>query len=137
MKKIVSLIALFFIFNSCDTGNDAPNYLFEILPIESVDIPAEFTLGNTYHITMHYKLPTTCHYFNTIYYNKNLNVRTVAIESAVAQRNDCTDYTAEQGNAEASFDFLVTSNGSYIFKFYQGQDANGNDLFLQYEVPVN
>lgn len=134
MKKIISLIALVFLFNSC-SPDEGTNYLFELLPVESVDIPTEFTLGETYEIKMYYRRPTTCHSFNTIYYNKDLNIRTVAIESAVRQTNDCESLT-EDNLAECSFNFLVTSNGSYIFKFYQGKDEQGNNIFLQYEVPV-
>ena len=132
MKKVISLLALFFLFNSCST--EGTNYTFELLPIQSVDLPTEFTLGQTYPITVHYKLPTSCHYFNQLYYDKNLNVRTIAVESAVADRNNCM---ATPNDASTyTFNFYVTSNGSYIFKFYQGKDDNGNDIFLQYEVPV-
>lgn len=134
-KKIISLLALFFIFNSCSTGDDT-NYLFEIMPIQSVEIPAEFTLGQTYPITVHYTKPTSCHFFNRLYYDKDLNVRTIAIEDAVAQRSDCQELSAADSVQEYTFNFYVTSNGSYIFKFYQGKDANGENIFLEYEVPV-
>ena len=133
MKRILSLLALFFLFNSCSV-NDGPNYTFELLPIQSVDLPTEFTLGQTYPITVHYNLPTSCHFFNDLYYDKNLNVRTIAVESAVAQHDNCT---ATPNNASTyTFNFYVTSNGSYIFKFYQGKDTNGQDIFLEYEIPV-
>ena len=133
MKRIISLLALFFLFNACSVGDDT-KYNFELLPIQSVDLPAEFTLGQTYPITVHYNLPTACHFFNDLYYDKNLNVRTIAIESAVAQHNNCA---ATPNDASTfTFNFYVTSNGSYIFKFYQGKDDNGEDIFLQYEIPV-
>jgi|SRR6218665_47242 len=134
MKKIAALITLLFILNSC-TPEDGNNYSFELLPIESVDIPTEFVLGQTYPITVHYKLPTTCHFFNTLYYDKSLNVRTIAVESGVADRNDCEDLPNQ--TAEYTFNFQVTSNGgSYIFKFYQGKNEAGENIFLEYEVPV-
>jgi hypothetical protein len=135
MKKLASLLILLFLFNSCTPTNDGPNYLFELLKIESVEIPTEFTLGQTYPITVHYKLPTSCHFFNQLYYNKDLNIRTIAVESAVAQRDNCVDTPDETG--EYTFNFYVTSNGSYIFKFYQGKDVNGENIFLEYTVPVN
>jgi hypothetical protein len=37
---------------------------------------------------------------------------------------------------DATFNFIVTSNGTYIFKFWQGEDDNGNDLYYIVEVPV-
>ncbi|NBU80471.1 MAG: hypothetical protein EBS55_02330 [Flavobacteriaceae bacterium] len=106
------------------------------MPIESVDIPSEFTLGETYPITVHYTAPTSCYYFSSFYYDKDLNIRTIAIENAVAQRNNCQDLSAADGASTYTFNFYVTSNGSYIFKFYQGKDDQGNNIFLEYEVPV-
>ena len=134
-KKIVSLLALLFLFNACSPGDDT-QYLFELLPIESVDIPTEFTLGQTYPITVHYTVPTSCYYFSTLYYDKDLNVRTIAVENAVAQRNNCQESTPATGARAYTFNFYVTGNGSYIFKFYQGKDDQGNNIFLEYEVPV-
>jgi hypothetical protein len=109
-----------------------------ILPqvFRSVDIPAEFTLGETYPITVHYTVPTSCYYFSSLYYDKDLNIRTIAIENAIAQRNNCQDLSAADGANTHTFNFYVTSNGSYIFKFYQGKDDQGNNIFLEYEVPV-
>ena len=133
MKKIFSLIVLFLLICSC-SSDDRTDFLFQILPIESVDIPDEFTLGETYQITLHYKRPTTCDYFNKIYYIKELNVRTVVVENIVEQRNNCQTLTDEI--EDYTFNFLVTSNGSYIFKFWQGKDSDGNNLYLEYEIPV-
>jgi hypothetical protein len=39
--------------------------------------------------------------------------------------------------AEYSFNFQVTSTKPYIFKFWQGKDTEGNNIFLEIEVPVN
>lgn len=133
MKKILSLIALFFLFNSCTLDNDN-KYLFQLMPIQSVEIPTEFTLGETYKIKMFYIRPTTCHGFSSLYYDRNLNIRTIAIENAVLQGTTCEDTPTDL--VEHSFDFQVTSNGSYIFKFFQGHDANGSSIFLEYEIPV-
>ncbi len=133
MKKIISLLALFFLFNSC-TPDEGPNYTFELRPVISVDIPDEFTLGETYVITMHYNRPTNCHFYNNIYYEKELNVRTIAIETAAEDRNGCTETPNDA--TTCSFNFLVTSNGSYVFKFWQGKDEQGNDIYLEYEIPV-
>ena len=134
MKKVISLFALLLLLNAC-TPESGTEYKFELLPIESVDIPTEFTLGETVPITVHYSYPTSCHYFNQLYYEKDLNVRTIAVESAVAQRSDCVDTPDDPRTY--TFDFYVTSNGgSYHFKFYQGKDENGESIFLEYDVPV-
>lgn len=133
MKKIFFLLLIAISFSSCsvDDGND---FYYEILPVESVDIPEEFVLGETYEITVTYLRPTTCHVFNNFYYESELNQRTVAIVTTVYQNNDCLPLIDEQ--IEASFNFIVNSNGTYVFKFWQGEDENGNDLYYIVEVPV-
>lgn len=134
MKKLVALSLALFLFASCSINDDNPNYSFEILPIESVEIPNEFTLGETYPITVSYFRPTTCHAFKEFYYLKENNERTVAAINYVFEENNCEELTDQL--VEATFNFIVTSNGSYIFKFWQGEDSNGEDLYLTIEVPV-
>ena len=135
MKKIIALFAIVFLFNAC-SPDEGISYNLKLMPIVSVDIPTEFTLGQTYPITVHYIKPTTCYYFNQLYYEKDLNIRTVAVECAIEQRNNCIDLTGAEAEASYTFNFYVTSNGSYIFKFYQGKNTNGENVFLEYEVPV-
>lgn len=134
MKKLIALILALFLFASCSINDDDPNYSFEILPIESVDIPDEFVLGETYPITVSYFRPSTCHAFKEFYYLKENNERTVAAINYVFENNGCETLTGEL--IEATFNFIVTSNGSYIFKFWQGEDNNGEDQYLAIEVPV-
>ncbi|MFD1161648.1 MULTISPECIES: hypothetical protein [Hwangdonia] len=134
MKKLVALSLALFLFASCSLDDDSQNYSFEILPIESVDIPDEFTLGETYPITVSYFKPSTCHSFKEFYYLRENNERTVAAINYVFNNNSCDTLTDEL--VEATFNFIVTSNGSYIFKFWQGEDASGEDQYLIIEVPV-
>lgn len=133
MKKLL-VLCLALIFASCSVDDDSTNYSFEVLPVESVDIPDEFTLGEVYPITVSYFKPSTCHAFREFYYLKENNERTVAPIDYVFEKNNCQDYNDEL--VEETFNFIVTSNGSYIFKFWQGEDANGEDQYLTIEVPV-
>ena len=133
MKKLLVLCSIL-ILASCSINDDGTNYSFEVLPVESVDIPDEFELGKTYPITISYLRPTTCYSFKEFYYLKENNERTVAPITYVFENNDCTDL--EDTLVEATFNFIVTSNGSYIFKFWQGEDASGEDQYLIIEVPV-
>jgi hypothetical protein len=139
MKRLIILSLTLILFASCsikDDGinyNDA-NYSLDILPIESVDMPDTFTLGETYPITVSYLKPSTCYSFKEFYYLKNNNERTVAVINYVTNNNSCTDLQDEL--VEATFNFVVTSNGSYIFKFWQGTDENDVDQYLTIEVPV-
>ena len=135
MKKILLLSFVLILMGSCSIDDNSPNYTSEILPVESVDIPDSFTIGQTYPITVTYLRPSTCHIFDRFYYLKENNIRTVAVIDYKFIDNDCEELENEL--VEATFDFHVTSNGSYIFKFWQGEDINGDDQFLTIEVPVN
>lgn len=134
MKRFILLFSLIFSLASCSLQDDGPSFHTELLPISEVEIPQEFQLGQTYTIKVWYQRPSTCHVFDGFYYDKNLNIRTVAVRSAVVHNNDCQELSDQL--VEASFNFYVTSNGSYIFKFWQGTNENGEDVFYEVEVPV-
>lgn len=133
MKRLL-VLCLILLLASCSINDDGANFSFEVLPVESVEIPDEFELGETYPITVSYFKPSTCHSFKEFYYLKENNERTVAAINYVFEDNNCTDL--EDTLVEATFNFIVTSNGSYIFKFWQGEDTNGEDQYLIIEVPV-
>lgn len=140
MKKFVTLFILAvitsFTFASCELNDDnSPTYNFEFAVIDSVDVPDHFVLGETKEITVYYKRPSTCHFENGFYYEKNLNTRTFALQMAVVNNTTC-EPIEEEVVSEASFNFYVSNNGSYLFKFYNGEDANGQNTFLEYEIPV-
>lgn len=134
MKKIIIVLALVLGLSSCSLDDDTPNFHSVVLPVEEALLPQEFALGETYEIKMWYKRPSTCHTFSRVYYEKELNTRIVAIENIVTENNNCLELTDEM--IEVSFDFYVTSNGSYIFKFWKGKDDYGVDIFDEVEVPV-
>ena len=133
MKKLLfSLFAL--IIFSCSLDNETNQSYLEMLPIESATVPQEFVRGETYEITMTYFRPTTCHAFNDIYYARDANTRTVAIVTTVFANNNCEEL--EEDLLERSFNFKATNEDSYIFKFWQGKNDNGEDQYLIIEVPV-
>jgi hypothetical protein len=134
MKRLVVFCLTLMLFASCSVDDDSTSFSFEILPVESVDIPDEFELGETYPITVSYLRPSTCHGFKEFYYLKENNERTVAPITYVFDNNDCE--TLEDNLVEATFNFIVTSNGSYIFKFWQGEGTDGETQYLIIEVPV-
>lgn len=134
MKKFALLCLALVLFVSCSIDDDGTSYSFEVLPVESVDIPDEFVMGETYPITVSYFRPSTCHGFKEFYYQKENNQRTVAPINYMFESNDCE--TLEDVLTEATFNFIVTSNGSYVFKFWQGKDENNESQYLTIEVPV-
>ena len=134
MKKIILLAVLLFSLLGCSTDNDQPNYSFEVNPIDSFILPASFKVGETYEITLKFTRPTECHAYQGIYYSKELNKRTVAIQTVVDKDQACVQTVPAQSTV--TFNFYATNTGSYIFKFYKGEDANGVNQFEEVEVPV-
>jgi len=136
MKKLFLLCFTLLTFLSCsidDVNNDI-NYNFEFIAIEDVIIPSTFVQGETYDITVSYYRPSTCHAFHDFYYLKDGATRTIAVINAVNNSLNCEDIEDEL--VEVSFQFIAVYNQVYVFKFWQGEDENGNDVYLIYEVPI-
>lgn len=141
MKKLLLFSFLICLVSSCGPKDDnSLNFYYETLPIESVDMPDEFVFGSTYQITMTYLKPSNCHLFNDFYYVSEQNQRTIAIITTVFPDQDCQIYNNQI--EEVSFNFQVNSIDQtssfepYVFRFWQGEDENGNDTYYVIEVPV-
>ncbi|WFO14981.1 hypothetical protein M601_013900 [Cellulophaga baltica 4] len=66
---------------------------------------------------------------------EDTTIRTVAaIGSMLSDSDDCKEVLEE---VETSFNFIVLYPDTYLFKFYTGEDANGEAEYLEIEVPVN
>lgn len=139
MKKLFFFVGLITIFLSCSLDDSGiEDFNFEILPIEEVVIPNEMRFGNVYTISYTYFKPSTCHFFNNLYSVEENNIKTIAVINKVLNNNDniiCETITNEM--VEMSFVFVVNNNeGNYIFKFWQGEDENGQENYLVFDVPI-
>ncbi len=135
MKKLFLLCFSLMLFLSCGVDDDsAPNFDFEFIPIEEVNIAEEFVLGEIYQIGVTYYRPSTCHNFHDFYYVVDGNEITIAVINIVYDDSGCE--LLEDQLVEKAFDFHDFYNQAYIFKFWQGEDENGDDVYLIYEVPV-
>ncbi len=135
MKKLLLLFAVVLVFVGCDLDDD--NYQrshMELLPIESATFPAEFREGQVYEIPIQYSRPSTCHVFEGFYYEKNENIRTIAIQTTVLEQDNCTTPTTNP--ITEVLKFVATTEDSYIFKLWKGKNDNGEDIFEEIEVPV-
>ncbi|AUC74795.1 MULTISPECIES: hypothetical protein [unclassified Olleya] len=133
MKKLITALIVL-LFMSCSVDEEQrPRLNLEPIPIESVTVPEYFEQGQTYQIDLNYIQPTNCYAFYDIYYVKEDNIRTIAIINSVYDSDTCEDSNLE---VEKSFNFIVTDQEDYIFKFWQGEDANGENVYLTMEIPV-
>jgi hypothetical protein len=138
MKKILFLglmVSLLFA-SSCSVDDTTAEFYFELIPVESVEMPVEFIFGATHTITVTYKRPTSCHTFSSFeYVQRPDNVRNVAVVNFVTSGNNCQ--TLEEDFRTESFSFSALNSEPYTFNFWQGKDANGEDMYLTYEINVS
>ena len=139
MKRTFSTLCAFavvLLFNSCDLGDDGPNFHFVPLRIESVEMPESFDLDETYEINVTYTVPDGCTLLEGFDVTKEEETtrKVVAVGSQRTDQETCTQTIREE---VSSFSFVVLYSEPYLFRFYQGEDVNGDPLFLEIEVPVN
>jgi len=136
MKKIVFLLFVSLIVLSCSINDDNKNYYYEILPVESFEVPTSFDFGQVYTIKVFYKRPDDCHTNQSLYFEKKDSTRTIAIQSLVLDKSDCEALPDEELK-EGRFQFKVVNSTPYLFKFYKGLGENGEDIFEEVTIPVN
>ena len=134
MKKIILLFAGLFLFYACLNNEDQINFGYEILPIDEFTTPIAFTFGEKDTVKVKYTLKNSCYNFDNIYYEYQDTARIVAVRAIVNLDENCTDVSTQR-----EFDIVVTATQreDYLFKFYKGVDANGENIFEEVVVPVN
>tara|TARA_R110002050_G_scaffold15706_3_gene48096 strand:+ start:42838 stop:43254 length:417 start_codon:yes stop_codon:yes gene_type:complete len=135
--KIFFLLLLLAVltFAGCSL-DDHENFHFVALPITSVEMPESFTLNETYEIKVNYIRESDCAFFEGFdVVKEDTTVRNVAaIGSMLSDSEDCQEVLQE---VETSFNFIVLYDQTYLFKFYTGEDENGEAQYLEIEVPVS
>ena len=137
IKKYTLVVALFtFILGGCSLEEDETNFYFTSLPIESVELPESFNLNETYKINVTYSIPDGCTQYEGFDVTKeDITVRNVvAVGVAMTDLVSCTQVVTQE---EASFNFIVKYDQPYTFRFYQGENSEGEPKFLELVVPVN
>lgn len=138
MRKKFTLVVVLFslLLGSCSIEEDEPNFYFTSLPINSAELPEAFSLNQTYQINVTYSLPNGCtQYEGFDVTQEDTTVRNVvAVGVAMTDLVSCTQVVTEE---EASFNFIVKYNQPYTFRFYQGENNEGEPEFLEVVVPVN
>jgi len=140
MKKLKYLliltVALALTVTSCsnDDDNNYHDYHLEYIGVVSADLPDEFIYGQTYRINVTIELPNSCYYFYNQY--DYFYEGTSRLIYPIAHIDDNVPCTPNITETTFSIPVQVLQNETYIFKFYQGKDTDGQDMFLTIEVPV-
>lgn len=138
MRKVFPaflLVVLTFVFAGCSLDDDGETIEFRALRISSAELPESFAVNNTYEINVTYALTDGCTAFEGFdVAPKDTTVREVVAIGSRAVEAQCTQIVTDR---EQSFLFKVVHDQPYLFRFWQGQDANDEPIFLEIEVPVN
>lgn len=137
LKKPLSLLlcVVFLGLSSCKLEDDRVNFRFVPLQILSADLPESFELNETYEIRVTYLRPSACVFFEGFDITKEgVTTRNVVAIGTDFYDEVCTLATEE---LEASFNFICLYDEPYLFRFWTGEDENGNQQYLEVEVPVN
>lgn len=132
MKKIFFVLFNLILLSSC-SDDDSANFHYELLPIEDAIVPEEFELGSIYNITVKYLVPDDCYVYSEILYEYDGDARNIAVISTVIEDKNCAVLELED---ELNFNIQALQNSPYILKFWQGDDENGDPIYLIKEVPV-
>ena len=137
MKRLLFLlvVATFSVLTSCSV-DDGINYHFEALKINSVEMPESFELGEVYNIKVSYFRPDSCTYFEGFdVVKEELTTRNVVAVGSVIENKD-SQCIEKMDEVTASFKFEVLYDQPYLFKFWTGDNENGESEYLEITVPV-
>ena len=136
MKKTVIglVLASMFLLSGCDLDSPESNFFFVPLRISDVEIPEFFFWNEIHTIQVTYEIPNSCTQYEGFDINSDGSAtRYVTCIGAEYQTESCPD----SGYAgQATFEFLALNTDPYIFRFWTGEDANGNAEFMEIVVPV-
>ena len=136
MRKLILLFILPLFFISCSDNDDSniPDFQQSFLPIDDVVLPNVFILNQTNAIRVSFTLPNACFSSPTSFFGQEGGNSTLVAITAIEHLNtNCAQVTSEQ---ELVIPILVTETRDYTFRFWKGQDANGEDIFEVISIPV-
>lgn len=132
LRKIFFVIFAVVFVASC-SDDDSYDYHYELLPIEEAFVPEVFEFGRVYEISVKYISPEDCYVNSDVLYEYDEVARNVAVISLVIESNDCEIIDLEE---ELTFRVHALQASPYVFRFWQGDDENGEPIYLIKEVPV-
>ena len=135
MKKLVLLLFSFVYLTSCTGEEDIGSLMQNLAPVLSVTLPDSFVQAESYEIEIIYKRPTNCHNFSGFDISKNEHKIFIGVVNSYHSNNTNCSNT---GNLQDSviLNFVAERDDFYIFNFWQGKNALGEDEFLSIEIPV-
>lgn len=134
MKKLICFLLIVLASSACslDDSGAAQEYF---LPVDHVMAPETVNLGETATFTVTYSRPNDCYIFNGFNYQADGNTRTVLVRAIMFDESDCPAYEQESFY-DVPLNFTPDHSGTYIFKFWAGNDENEEPIYIEHEVVV-
>lgn len=136
MKKITLFFTLLVLVTSCsvDDINDI-DFTYELMPVTSIDFPDTINFNETYNFPLSYNRPSTCYGFAGFNVIENeQEVKLSILNTVIKNSSNCKNL--ENTTVTEVFEFFVKRNDYYTFKIYQGEDEEGNELYLTKEIMI-
>lgn len=141
MKRMFAILCATVVvlsFTACSLDDDRVNFQYVPLEILSASVPDTFEFGQVYEISVSLLRPNECTLSEGFDVhrssNDTTNIRTVSAIGILLDEDECPEINQE---VEDSFQFEVVYSQPYLFRFYTGDDSEGNPEFLEIRVPVN
>jgi len=121
-------------FLSCNLEDDSVNFHFVNLQVVDAKLPAFFELNQSYEIQVTYVRPNNCTFFEGFSVDKTGHTaRDVVVVGSQLEDGNCVQVAEE---VVGTFMFTCYYTDSYTFRFWTGEDVDGNPQFLEYQIPV-
>ena len=136
MRKLILALTISLIFVSCSNQNDEviPDFQQSFIPIDRTIVPETFTLNQATTVSVFFTLPSNCHVSPRIFIGpEGGNSRLVSVTTNELINTNCTQETRD---LQLDIPLFITETRDYTFRFWTGQDANGEDIFDEVIVPV-
>ena len=135
MKKVFLILGLLAVVTSCSLDDDGKRILdYNLQPIVDYEIPDTLIYGNRYNFKIRYISPSTCNTFIDFDYRYQDSTRFVYVIDARFEDEVCTETPTDTVTKILNFETLNLYD--YIFKFYTGDDEDGNPTFITDTIPV-
>lgn len=138
LLKGAFLLLTFSLALGCDLTEEGEKYDLIPLPIATVELPESFKLNETYQFDISFIRPNTCTGFRGFEVvseeTETHTVRHVVAIGAQFRENFCPETTE---TLQTQMQFVCMYSVPYLFRFYTGDDLDGNPQYLEIEVPVD
>jgi hypothetical protein len=133
LKWIIGFLILTLTIVSCLDDEPTLNAVYNYKAIDSVQIGEIHPARQVTEIKTFYTRTNNCEDFFNYQYDILGNERSVVMIIAELQSNDCEEINETSSN---TLQFKPENSGTYNFRFWNGVDENGQDVFIEKEIEI-